>query len=304
MKTLATLLFIITCLSGYAQQYSHYFDKDTIPGREGIHFILDTTAANVWQIGKPSKTIFDSAATLPNALMTDTLNTYPGNSNSSFILTYHTADFTGGITALQWVQKLDLEYKKDGGIIELSLDTGQSWKNVFTDPNIYNFYGFDTNNVDTLPNGQVGFTGTDSTWKNVWLCFDSYWLNQATDSMLVRYTLVSDGNDTKQEGWMIDNYLAHITWIHTITEEEQKAYLKVFPNPTNGRVYIKAKRMEGEHIIEEMQLINQQGAIVQEFGMSPTKFFIDIGHHPAGMYKLRVKTNKRVELVDISLQPE
>ena len=45
---------------------------------------LDTSASNIWQIGKPQKIIFDSASTVPNAIVTDTINFYPINNISRF----------------------------------------------------------------------------------------------------------------------------------------------------------------------------------------------------------------------------
>jgi len=43
---------------------------------------------NVWQIGKPQKSIFKSAYSIPNAIVTDTINPYPINDTSSFIITH------------------------------------------------------------------------------------------------------------------------------------------------------------------------------------------------------------------------
>jgi len=78
----------------------------------------------------------------------------------------------------------------------------------------------------------------------------------------------------------MDNLSYHITILHTVSEVEQKEYLKVYPNPTRGRVNIQAKKNNEFHIIEKMELINANGQVVQEFGVSPTKFYIDIDDHP------------------------
>ena len=53
-------------------------------------------ASNIWQIGEPSKTLFSSARSNPNALVTDTLNNYPVNDSSSFIVRIRSSDIWAG----------------------------------------------------------------------------------------------------------------------------------------------------------------------------------------------------------------
>ena len=54
-----------------------------------VQIEIDTSnAGNIWQIGQPDKAIFDSAFSAPNAIVTDTVNYYPINDSSSFILMF------------------------------------------------------------------------------------------------------------------------------------------------------------------------------------------------------------------------
>jgi hypothetical protein len=244
--------------------------------------------------------IFDSAATVPNAILTDTANYYPINNASSF--QYTIVPWTNwGILAIQWKQKLDMDDGFDGGVIEFSVDSGNTWQNAFNNPNVYNFYGYDTSNVDTIQNGSMAFTGTDSTWKDIWLCYDMTWLNW-NDSIMVRHTFLSDSTDNNKEGWLIDNMLAHITIIHTVNEIKQEEYMAITPNPTSGRVNITTKKIDEPHIIEKIELVNIEGRVVQQWGVSPTKFYVDIGNHPNGIYFLNVKTNIQSETFKIVLE--
>ena len=306
MKNLRTqlLVFLVAILLpfiGNSQYYMQYFDGADTNGN-AIQIIIDTANDNIWQIGKPQKQIFDSAATWPNSLITDTLNSYPTNNVSKFSYYVNTNSFfNGGIIAIQWKQKLDMDLGQDGGMIEFSLDSGQTWQNAFDNPNVYNFYGFDSINVDTLPNGELGFTGTDSTWKDIWLCFGVSWMSNYPN-MLVRHTLVSDSVENSMEGWVIDNLMVHITIVHTVEEVEKKDYLTVGPNPTNGRVEIQTQKVEGYHVIENIELVNIEGKVIQQWGVSPTKFFVDIQNHPNGVYFLRVKTNIKSETFKIVLE--
>jgi hypothetical protein len=75
-KYLLTLLLLFPFCAA-AQMLELTFDADDALYP---HFITIDTGShlhNSWQIGRPGKSVFDSAYTLPNAIMTDTLNTYP-----------------------------------------------------------------------------------------------------------------------------------------------------------------------------------------------------------------------------------
>src|SRR5690606_1494899 len=156
----------------------------------------------------------------------------------------------------------------------------------------YNFYGFDTTNKDTLMTGEYAFSGTDSVWRDIWLCFDKSFL-MLNDSMMVRFTFKSDATSNGKEGWMIDNMMIQNTWIHTVASGPEKDYLKVYPTKTTGIINIEAEKLQEFHIIEKIKLIDVSGKVVQEWGRSPTKFYVDIQQHPDGIYYLKVKTNKK-----------
>lgn len=303
MKQICLTAVLLLCFVRYstAQFYTQYFDgADTSIGNS-IRITLDTSSQNVWQIGRPQKVIFDSAATQPNAIVTDTINFYPTNDTSRFIARVLINGWNWGIFALQWKQKLDMDTAHDGGIIEYSVDNGNTWVNVFNNPYVYNFYGFQTANQDTLPGGEFAFSGTDSTWRDIWLCFDMSWLQQFNwnDTALFRFTLLSDSVDNSKEGWLIDNMLAHITIIHTVKEVEQENYLNVYPNPANNIVHIQTQKIMEYHIIEQMELIDPLGRVVDKWTSIPTKFWFDTNKYNDGMYYLKVRTNIKSETLPL-----
>ncbi|MCT4580888.1 MAG: T9SS type A sorting domain-containing protein [Flavobacteriales bacterium] len=292
--------FLLSSLFIKAQYYVQYFDGADTSVNNSILIDLDSTSSNIWQVGPPQKSIFDSAATAPNALVTDTINFYPINNTSSFqytILPWH----MWGIIAIQWKQKLDMDQKADGGLIEFSTDGGTTWDNAFNNPYVYNFYGYDTSSIDTLNNGSVGFTGTDSTWKDIWLCYDMNWVS-INDSIIIRHTFLSDSINNNKEGWLIDNMMMHVTWIHTINEKKQEDYMSVSPKLTSGIIDISTKKLDEFHIIEKIELINLEGKTVKKWGVSPTKFYIDISDQPNGIYLLNITTNKQAETFKIVLE--
>ena len=300
------LLFIMVHITNllYGQDYRQYFDgADTIctqnVWRSSLCFTIDDDSTNIWQIGKPQKTIFDSAATYPNALMTDSIHFYPPNNISSFefkIVPWSSR----GIMAIEWKQKLDMDKDFDGGKIEFSVDAGDSWQNAFNNPHVYNFYGFLPSNQDTLANGDFVFSGTDSLWRDIWLCYDMSWLTW-NDSILVRFTFSSDSIDNRKEGWLIDNMMVRTTLIHTVSEVQPEKYLNVYPNPTSDIIYIETQKIQDFHIIEQMVLVNSSGQVMDEWNHIPTKFFINAKKYSNGLYYLKIKTNIKSETVPIMI---
>jgi hypothetical protein len=302
-RMLLILAFLGLSLNSTAQPDKvQRFDGWDTSGFNSIFIILDTSASNVWQIGPPQKVIFDSAFNAPNVIVTDTINYYPMGANSGFMAYIKPQYWYYGIHAIRWMQKLDMDSAYDGGIVEYSIDSGQNWLNVVNNPYVYNFYGYDTANIDTLVSGDYAFSGTDSVWRDIWLCFDySYFMSY--DSVLFRFRFVSDSVDNQKEGWMIDNMRMHMTWVHTVAKTADQAYkMKVYPTNTSGRVFIEGEKIPEYYVIEHMQLISSDGKVVKQYGRAPVKFYIDINDQPDGMYYLKIETNKRTETFPILLK--
>jgi hypothetical protein len=301
-----SILLIFFVHYSTAQFHTQYFDGADTSVWNSILIDIDTASQNVWQIGIPQKAIFDSASTQPNAIVTDTINFYPTNDTSRFIAKVWMNFGSWGVFALQWKQKLDMDTAFDGGIIEYSTDTGNTWVNVFNNPYVYNFYGFQTANQDTLAGGEFAFSGTDSTWRDIWLCFDLSWLQQfqPNDTLLFRFTLLSDSVNNNKEGWMIDNMLSHITIIHTVKEVEQLKYLNVYPNPASNIVNIQAQKIMDFHIIETMELVDPLGRVVDTWANIPTKFWFDTSKYNDGFYFLKIKTNLKSEILPIVIRKQ
>lgn len=300
-----TLLIILLCTISFhirAQFWgTQYFDGyDTIPGQAIFVIPQNPAGSSLWQVGQPSKVLFNSANTTPNALMTDTLNNYPPDT-SDFVTFSIPDQIPWGILAVQWLQKIDFDPRdQDGGIVEYSVDS-VNWINVVNDPYVYNYYGFDPLNQDTVVGGELGFVGQDTTWKNVWLCFDNSWIASVTDTLHIRFRFKSSAADNPNEGWMIDNLWAANTIIHTVKSMPSSEYMRVYPNPTSGTLHLEAQKLNEYHIIEKMILYDQSGKLVREYGTAPTKFSIELGDLPNGNYKLFVKTNKKEQLFSIVL---
>ena len=296
MKKALLFLFLAAAISGKSQFiFQQFFDgADTIQGQS--IFIYFQPNDSIWQIGQPSKTLFHAAASAPKALVTDTLNPYPNNASSSFTFDAIQGSPFYGILAVQWMQKLDLDSVGDGALIEFSVDNGATWENPFNHPNVYNFFGFDWANVYSFPQGDL-FSGIDTTWQNVWLCFDANW----AQSLLMRFTLLSDSVSSNKEGWMLDNFIVSQTFAHTINELVQEKYIVVSPIPSTGLVNINTRKTNDYHIIEQVVVRDMTGKIVKQFGKSPVKVSLDLSDLADGKYILLVKTNQGKETIPITI---
>ncbi len=89
------LIFILSLLlifiSSYSQDYVSYGINFDDPSELFRLEIDSLNGNNIWQIGKPRKTIFNSAFSPLNAIVTDTSDFYPINNYSSFTLVHRAA---------------------------------------------------------------------------------------------------------------------------------------------------------------------------------------------------------------------
>src|SRR5258706_3176828 len=163
MKKFLCVLFFAAFVNAPAFSQGYYtadFDTSTsLPWR------IDTSlAGNIWQTGPPQKIIFDSAYSAPNVIVTDTLNPYPVNNRSSFIVTVTNAMVFNSWNAIylmvDFTHKYDTDSLHDGCFIELSLD-GVTWQNIINFPflqSAINSYSA----TDTITGGITDLSGSSN----------------------------------------------------------------------------------------------------------------------------------------------
>ena len=298
MKKIITLLLIILSYSSKSQFYNQYFDGGVLfPPYSSITIHIDNSSENSWQIGRPSKTLFNSSNTSPKAIVTDTLNYYPINDTSTFSFAIPLTNFPWAPIALQWTQKINFDMNLDGGIVEFSNDS-VTWENAGWSPYSYQFYGYNPINLDGFGSVNYGFTGTDNTWRDIWLCIDPNYGHQ-NDTLFFRFTSISDNINTNKEGWMIDNFQARTTVIHPVKETSQIDDIVVYPNISTGMVNIEMKKTKATDKIENIEMIDETGKVVEVFGKTFTKVVLDIKKHKPGLYYFRVTTNNKPKLFKV-----
>lgn len=213
---------------------------------------------NIWQIGKPQKSYFNAAYAGLNAMVTDTINPYPPQNISQFVVSVDLYSGPGPIVS--FFHKMDTRSNRDGGYIEISEDSvnwyllsdsinSYDWNYyhnnnymLFAPDLAYNYYRKDSLRKDTLYNGHLGFSGTFD-WTEVRLHFRCMALKRPFQNWM-RFTFISDTGVVNKNGWMIDNFTVEnggtpCTWI-----DDEKIKYTISPNPaaTNLDIAIKADR--------------------------------------------------------------
>ena len=135
MKKIASLFLILTSL--YSSAQIDYGEQGLIP-TDSCSFenycqrmLIDTSNTNNdWVIGSTNKPFFGQANSLPNAIMTDSLNPYSSNNLSYFDLGFNAWDGSGFPMNMyiQFEHKYETDTLIDGGYITVSHDSGQTWQ--------------------------------------------------------------------------------------------------------------------------------------------------------------------------------
>jgi hypothetical protein len=196
---------------------------------------------NIWQKGSPHKTFFDSAYSLPYAIITDSSGLYPVNNLSDFTVKMNSPQFgCWGMGWLRFMHKYDMDDHHAGGYIEVSYDTSSVFHNIIFDTleplpfgfQTYNFY----NANDTITGGIPAFTGNSGNWvySTVWWIWEIgvKKFQPEHDSLRIRFSFKSDGVAVPAEGWMIDDIWLEIDdCTGSIDEHNSNKRVSIYPHP-------------------------------------------------------------------------
>lgn len=189
-------------------------------------FIDTSITGNIWQIGNPLKPFFNGSLTFPNAMVTDTINPYPTNNVSEFIIKTPTCFGSCGVH-MTFYHKYDTDSLSDGGTILVS-NNGASWLNIINSPAFtsfpYNYYQF-SDSVSSL--NDIGFSGHSNGWKQTW----AYWNYPPTDTLWIKFKFASDNFQSSKDGWMIDSLVFNYDLGIGIAEDKTPVKYQLSPNP-------------------------------------------------------------------------
>jgi len=219
-----------------------------------LHIVIDSTG--IWEIGKPSKPVFNDSYTGNNSIVTGLDTLYPKNDTSVFEA-YFTSPF--GIPnylglylplQIEFDHRFKMDSVGDFGKIEMSMDKGTTWYDVLsndlntqmTHQGIINYHYFESSG-DTLFDS-LSVQGNSNGWvhSKIWKDVGDVIFNGTvySDSIIFRFTFISDSNGV-DEGWQIDNLCISMDYLTSVNELKSENELNVFPNPNNGTFQLENK---------------------------------------------------------------
>lgn len=310
-----SLVFIVSCL--FSQQTE--ISLDTITFENTCTYLkIDTSSQNIWQIGVPNKTIFNSSYSLTHAIVTDTVNYYPVNNHSYFDIyigrtipvgNYYNSPFPWAF-GFEINHKYDTDTLHDGGYITISYDMGNTWTNIINDTLFSVMVGgnvtpssiyfpssnlYDTSN--TLFNNEYGFSGRSNGWINT----KFHWYTNMNkinsknnlDTFIIRFNFISDSINHNKEGWMIDNirYFTMVVYgeIQSLSANNN---ISISPNPFKHQTEIK---FDKNYDLIDMKIYNLQGILVDELKTNnQDKVIYSNNHLAAGMYFCKINIDNKI----------
>ncbi len=244
-----SILFIVITLFGQGQ-WNLNFENDYFTNRVVIDTI--TSSNNIWRIGHPSKTIFNTAFSSPNVIVTDTLNSYPVNDTSSFTIIH----IAGSGWHLHY-PKVDIggwyyvnsDSLTDFGYIEFSSDKGNTWLHAdSSDNNGCCSWGAS----QELPI----FYGNSNGWKHFYYCLCTSGVVNMGDTILYRFTFISDSIQSNKDGLMFDN-LNFEDWSEGIKEIQNNNLISIYPNPVSAKLKVQYTKRSSNQSVQIHDYIGQ-----------------------------------------------
>ena len=262
---------------------------------DSILLKIDTSlVGNIWQIGSPHKTIFDSAYSRPNAIVTDTIQPYPTNNFSAFTVKIFDPAWTGFYINdedhISFWHKFDTDSLKDGGYVEISYNNGITWTNIANDnigswdDHFYNPY-YSSNPI--IANGNAAFTGRSNGWLKSVIYGCNLNLLSNPYPVYLRFVFSSDSNQTNKEGWIIDNIDICLGCGNClgISETQNNEIISIFPNPASYKLTIESQQQS------ETEILNIEGQIIKRLNIKENKTDIDISDFSSGIYFMKLQNN-------------
>ncbi len=269
--------------------------------------LIDTSSNNMWQIGTPSKLFFDSAHSGTKAILTDSINNYIPNDTSVFIYVIRHPYTVTCYTSMEFWHKYDTDTLTDKGIIDASYDGGNSWVTVSDTNNVSPWgsrFWWDYDFHETTGNytaHDLITSGKSDGW--ILSLFNWQWyfpvrldtIIVPPDSLMIRFTFISDSIDTHKEGWMIDDILTYSMERQLCSGIEGKKIgkkISISPNPFSSQTTLKADFLLNNSTIT---IYNSFGQVVNQTEGNTGRTFILYRHNlPSGLYYLLVTEKNKL----------
>ncbi|GAB4452065.1 MAG: hypothetical protein OHK0036_13210 [Bacteroidia bacterium] len=243
---------------------------------EQIDPLIINAPSSLWQIGHPQKSILNATHSGNKGIITDSLNYYPVNANSSFTViapfgnpAWSPFNSWECLTCITFWHQYNIDTTGgDKGFVEFSIDNGQNWylmKDTLAGSPCVSPYGEQsswfsdyhaaTNSFSTHP---LYIKGNSNGWIQSTYCWQ--WIipvikkapnndDQITstnycygDTTLIRFRFISDSIADNKEGWLIDDIILDVfTGICSGIEKFKfENNFNVYPNPVQNTLFIEA----------------------------------------------------------------
>jgi hypothetical protein len=321
--TFSVFFFTATSVSTSYAQFTFdtiYINIDFENGLDSIITFSNDTAGTSWQIGQPSKPNFSEAVSLPNAIMTDTLNPVQINTNTWFEVPFIPGDYDSvsfyGFCPLQLCFTHRLE--------QPSLSEAAAWIDIRDNDEHYNLVdlnsGFHGNyyaynaiqSQNSYLSWQISFNGEPGfniSMSETETCYQLYGFSAGVppnsgihDTVFFRFNFATSSfTDPIWEGWLIDDILIGrgIGWscgTEGLNDEDQMDVI-IYPNPVTEKVSIQLPFpcSKGNAYIEDMY-----GSVVFRSNIQNSDFLsIDISMLNAGTYILKLESGGHLTIKKI-----
>lgn len=239
-----------------------------------------------WQVGAPSKPLFTSAHSAPNALVTDTLLPYPENSTCYAEFTLITDEELGYYGRwIEFDQRLDIAPTTHAWV-----EVQDSWSGQWG--------RFGSNWADGWINSASmittaaghEFLSTGDGWDHVILdspCIgvmdggNERWYEPI---MRLRFVFTSLGNPQGRDGWMIDDLRAVATLCTGGISESGVSIPRLWPNPASNHVTLDFGNGVRSGVV---RIFRFDGVLVEQRPVSGHAQ-LDLSGFSAGAYLVRV----------------
>jgi hypothetical protein len=277
--------FLLLCSLSCFGQWEYTFNFEDTAGYYNFLKIENTPlSTNTWQVGAPQKTIFTQANSNPNVIVTDTMNFYRSNDSSIFEI-YQVNEFQMrcvpmyAFSGYYWVNSDTIT---DFGKIEVSPNHGATWIDIVNDT-IYDYLMQWSSEKPTL-------TGNSNGWQYFYVDlhmlmtnFNIYFL--PTDTLIYRFTFISDSVQTQKDGLMFDDLNFHYESGVGIEETQERKLLKLFPNPASEFIAFNEE-------IELAEIFDSQGRCVIQKQNVGNGEKLDVLNLSKGLYSCKLSDKK------------
>ena len=244
---------------------------------------IPNTPNNLWVRDTSEKIVL---AHIGDVMITDTLNNYPTETNSSFEIHWPAWNQYPLSFVMSFHHSMDSESALDGGIIEVSRDHGATWTNIIEDQTNLLFFSNELySNTDTLFTGEAGFSGTfqDKYTEIEWVW--AFPIKEfPTDTMYYRFRFISDAVENNKEGWMISDIQFSFADLGSGIEEHSLFDFSFSPNPSDGIIQIDCPQNTEKALLSDLN-----GNLVSSEDLSNKKV-LNYSGLSKGLYFLQLQT--------------